>query len=244
MRLETALKPVGMTPSPFRSLRSIRLFTSVPPDSLAQIETRCDWRTYEAEETIVSHLDPSQDVYFLVDGRARISIYAPNGRQILFRDTGSGAWFGEFSALDGKPRSATVEALKTCLVAKMSNKVFLDTLEREPGVALALLRHVVGLARELTGRVFEFSALAVNNRIQAELLRLASVAGSQDGGALINPAPTHADIASRISTHREAVTRELNRLAKLGLIKQTRHCLEICDVERLKRLVDDATGEA
>jgi CRP-like cAMP-binding protein len=226
-----------MNHPPGRSLRSISLFNCVAPEALARIEACCTWRNYEPPEAIVSHLDPSRDVYFLVAGAARVSLYAPNGRQVVFRDTGPGAFFGEFSALDGKPRSAYVEAIKTCLVAKMSDTAFLDIVAREPGVALALLRHITGIARELLGRVFEFSALAVNNRIHAELLRLAG------DTATIDPAPTHSDIASRISTHREAVTRELNRLAKSGLIRQDRHALVIRDIERLKRLVHDATDE-
>jgi CRP-like cAMP-binding protein len=240
----TRFKGDGMTLPCHRSLRSVRLFASLAPETLAQIEGRCDWRTYEAGEMIFSYGDESRDVYFLADGMVRISVYAPNGRQVQFRDTGPGDWFGEFSALDGHPRSATVEVLKTSLVAKMTDKVFLQTLEQQPGVGLRLARHLVRLARGLTDRVYEFSALAVNNRIQAEILRLAGEAGLANGTARIAPAPTHADIASRVSTHREAVTREINRLNKLGILKPSRNCLEIRDIERLKKLVDDATGEA
>lgn len=225
-----------------RSLRSIELFASLKPEAMARLEALCTWRTYQPQEAVVAHLDPSRDVYCLVDGMARISLYAPNGRQIVFRDAGPGTLFGEFSAIDGKPRSAYVEALKPCLVAKMSDKVFLDVFASEPGMALALLRHVIGMARELSGRIFEFSALAVNNRIHAELLRLA-VAPEGAKTAAIAPAPTHSEIAARISTHREAVTRELNRLSKLGLVRQDRHEVKICDLERLRRLVHDATDE-
>jgi CRP/FNR family cyclic AMP-dependent transcriptional regulator len=232
-----------MTPQAARTLRSIELFATVPSPALARIEAVCAWRTYQPAEAIVTHLDPSRDVYCLVAGSARVSLYAPNGKQVVFRDAGPGALFGEFSAIDGKPRSAYVEALKPCLVAKMSDKVFLDIIAREPGVALALLRHVIGIARELSGRIFEFSALAVNNRIHAELLRLAGDAHNGGKTATITPAPTHVDIASRISTHREAVTRELNRLAKLGVVKQNRNTLLICDVERLRRIVHDASDE-
>jgi DNA-binding IclR family transcriptional regulator len=57
--------------------------------------------------------------------------------------------------------------------------------------------------------------------------------------ARIAPAPTHAEIASRTSTHREAVTRELNRLAKMGVLDQLNRELWIKDVDRLAALVDD-----
>ena len=59
----------------------------------------------------------------------------------------------------------------------------------------------------------------------------------EDKTANIVPAPTHAEIASRTSTHREAVTRELNRLAKLGIIEQRNRMLFVKDVSRLRALV-------
>ena len=57
------------------------------------------------------------------------------------------------------------------------------------------------------------------------------------------PAPTHVEIASRVSTHREAVTRELNRLAKIGIIERRGGTLLIKDLDHLGQMVQDATGE-
>ena len=79
-------------------------------------------------------------------------------------------------------------------------------------MTLAVLTQLVKRTRTVTRRVYEFSTLHVDNRIQAEVLRLATLAGREGKGARIVPAPTHVEIASRVSTHREAVTRELNRL--------------------------------
>jgi len=45
------------------------------------------------------------------------------------------------------------------------------------------------------------------------------------------------EIASRISTHREAVSRELSRLTKVGLIERTTSGLRICDIDRLTDMV-------
>jgi predicted transcriptional regulator len=59
----------------------------------------------------------------------------------------------------------------------------------------------------------------------------------------IVPAPTHAEIANRVGTHREAVTRELNRLLQIGIIERRRDSLLVKDVDRLAQMVHDATGE-
>ncbi|MGI9402896.1 MAG: helix-turn-helix domain-containing protein [Hyphomicrobium sp.] len=97
--------------------------------------------------------------------------------------------------------------------------------------------------RTLTTRVYEFSTLAVNNRIQAEVLRLAHLVPREGKSARIVPAPTHAEIANRISTHREAVTRELNRLSRVGIIEKRGGELLVKDIDRLTTMVHEATGE-
>lgn len=110
-------------------------------------------------------------------------------------------------------------------------------------MAQALLPQLVTKIRALTTRVYEFSTLAVKNRIQAELLRLANLACTEGKSARIVPAPTHVEIASRVSTHREAVTRELNRLCKIGITERQGSALLVKDIERLAEMVHEATGE-
>ena len=59
----------------------------------------------------------------------------------------------------------------------------------------------------------------------------------------LDPAPTHAEIASRVSTHREAVTRELNRLSKVGLITREGAALIVHDLDSLAAMLHQMTGE-
>ena len=138
------------------------------------------------------------------------------------------------------------------LVAKIWEFAEIDTLQHLPLADLVNLYEwsyplkdwrAAGKVRELTARVYEFSVLAVNNRIQAEILRLARRAACEGGRARIEVPPTHVEIASRTSTHREAVTRELNRLARLGLIKREGKALIVEDILRLEMMVHRATGE-
>ena len=164
-----------------------------------------------------------------------------SGFRIVVR--GAGEVFGEYPAIDGGPRSASVEARTRCAVASMPAGAFQELLATEPKVAQALLPQLVTKIRALTTRVYEFSTLAVKNRIQAELLRLANLASREGKSARIIPAPTHVEIASRVSTHREAVTRELNRLCRIGIAERQGSALLVKDIERLAEMVHEATGE-
>jgi CRP-like cAMP-binding protein len=95
----------------------------------------------------------------------------------------------------------------------------------------------------MSERIYEFSALAVRYRIYAELLRMAGPPQAGGSAAVIRPFPTHAELASRLSTHREAVSRELSYLVRRGVIERRGDSLIVLDLARLSRMVDDARGK-
>ena len=90
-----------------------------------------------------------------------------------------------------------------------------------------------------TERVFEVSALAVRERVRRELLRLAADGTRTGRSVVISPAPTHYDLAARIGSHREAVTRELNRLAEEKVVEIGRREIRIVDLALLQHAEDD-----
>jgi CRP/FNR family transcriptional regulator, cyclic AMP receptor protein len=227
----------------YYSLKGVAIFAGLSSDALERIQRRCCWRRYEPGEPIVDYLDASDDVFFITAGEAHVTIYSHAGKVVSFGDLGSGEVFGEYAAIDRGSRSARVEARTSCLVASMPAAAFRALLETQPRVTLAVLTQLVRKTRTVTRRVYEFSTLHVNNRIQAEVLRLATLAPREGKSARIVPAPTHVEIASRVSTHREAVTRELNRLSRIGLITRGGDALLVRDVDRLAQMVQDATGE-
>jgi CRP/FNR family cyclic AMP-dependent transcriptional regulator len=225
------------------SLAGITILLGLSPDALKRVQERCAWKRYGPGESIVDYLDQTDDVFFIISGEVRVTIYSLAGKAVSLRELGAGEVFGEYPAIDRGPRSASVEAHTRCLVATLPGAAFRELIESQPVVALAMLPQLVTKIRALTTRVYEFSTLAVSNRIQAELLRLTTL-GAKDGKvASIAPAPTHTEIASRVSTHREAVTRELTRLSRIGLIERQGNALLVKDVHRLADLVHQATGE-
>jgi CRP/FNR family cyclic AMP-dependent transcriptional regulator len=229
-----------MDPKQTHLLRNISFFEGLNDQALNALGKSCRFKTFPRGEMIIGQLDESFDVLFLSRGLARVNIYSPAGKRVSFREMPEGAIFGEMSALDGRPRSASVEAVADSSVVIMPRQVFLQTLREQPTFMMAAMIHLTQLIRSLTERVFEFSTLAVRNRVQAELLRMANPRqGSSE--AILSPPPTHEEIASRISTHREAVTRELARLEELGLLSKEGRTLRIKDVEKLRRLIEHGT---
>lgn len=183
-------------------------------------------------------------MYLIVSGQVRVTAFSAAGRQVTFGDMHAGEWFGDFAAIDGLSRSADVLAVEETLVASMKPAVYRRLLQEHPAVCDRMLRRLVSSIRELTERVFDFSTLGVQNRVHAELLRLARQAGVKGNTARIDPAPKHTDIAGQISTYREQVTRELSAMAKQGLLQRSGSALVIPDVARLERIVSEVRRSA
>ena len=221
------------------ALSAVELFNDLPLHDRKLIADKCRGLKFDTDNIIMSHNDIDNDVYFILSGKVRIIIYSVSGKEIVFRDQSAGEMFGEIAALDNKPRSAHVIALSETNTAAMSAENFLWVLELYPSIMTRTLAQLAKLVRLLSERVIEFSSLGVRNRIHAELLRLAWQNMDNVNRAMISPAPKHVEIASRISTHREAITRELKQLASSGLIQKGKNELIINDVVKLENMVQD-----
>ena len=82
--------------------------------------------------------------------------------------------------------------------------------------------------------------MVVRDRLIGELLRMAEGFPNVNGRVEISPAPTHFELASRIATHREAVSREMSSLAKKsGVLGKEHKTLVINNVDDLRALRDD-----
>jgi len=203
---------------------------------LAALAERWTARSYRHNELVIAHGDSGRDVYFLLEGRARVTLFSEDGREIAYRDIEPGEIFGELAGIDGKARSASVVALGAARAARLPGAAFRDIVKDNPTFAWTLLEHLSVQLRRMTERVFEFSTLVVRKRLILELIRRAQETGPVDGQLCISPVPTHFELAATISTHREAVSREMSTLAKKGLIERHGGRLVLCDLAALEML--------
>jgi CRP/FNR family cyclic AMP-dependent transcriptional regulator len=225
----------GAVPSAMQALPS-RLRDSLW-DNATVIRTK-------AGRTLVSQGTTTTSVYFVLVGRLQVMLFSAGGREIILRDLPEGEMFGELAAIDGQPRSATIVALSDCTLASANAAAFRSAVSEDPESALWLARRLSLQIRDLTERLFERSALRVSSRLHCELLRRCVAAGAEETRVLIEPSPTHAELASCIGTHREAVTREISYLVERGIVRQERRRIIVEDTRALARLVQTVVGEA
>ena len=189
---------------------------------------------------VLMHLEETNtDVFFLLTGSVRVALFTQAGREVSVLTLRKGDCFGEFSAIDGAPRSASIEALEPCLTARLSAEDFRDVLRQTPDLSLKLLELLVGKLRGLTAKVSDFNALNADQRIRAELLRLARDAADGRDAFVIARPPTQAEIAARVFSNRETVAREMGRLKAAGLIGREGRGLSVPSLEALENALQD-----
>jgi CRP-like cAMP-binding protein len=218
------------------------VLSALPRELVTALRPHAIMLRAKAGRTLVAPDSRSLDVYWVALGRVQVALISAAGQEVILRDLRAGDMFGEMAPIDGQPRSATIIALDDCVLISVPGAVFRQSVFAIPAAAEWLARLLVARIRDLTTKVFELNALRVPSRLHCELLRLCGAHAAEDEVVVIDPSPTHADLASRIGTHREAVTRELRFLADHGIIHQDRRRLTVVDLPGLARLVRLAAG--
>jgi len=225
------------------SLAGIRLFDGLSESALEDLSKRCRWHKYQPNEQVIDRYSDSRDLYLIVEGRVRVVNYSVTGREVTFDEREEGEYFGELAALDGEPRSANVIALNELNVACLSQEAFNRLLLEHPQVTLKILNGLAKIVRASNKRIMDLSTVGANNRVHAEILRLALPGVRTDNTAIVSPFPIHGDIASRVSTTRETVNRVFSDLSRRGIVKRSKSNLVVLDLIRLRKMIEDVVGE-
>lgn len=208
--------------------------SALPDDLQVAYRARAGTLAVAKGEEVLAKGAEAADVFLVTSGKVQVRLPGSHGRDVILRDLGPGEVFGEMAAIDGLPRSATVSAVEDSGLATMSGEGFIAFLREVPGAGLWMTRLLAARIRNLNDTVFELATLPVAARVQAELLRQASRYEAKGDTVRIASMPTHAELAQRIGSHREAVSRELSQLTREGLVRQTGRALDILSLEGLQ----------
>ncbi|MEM0978002.1 MAG: Crp/Fnr family transcriptional regulator [Pseudomonadota bacterium] len=191
-------------------------------------------RHYKSGQFLISAESASKDVFFVLRGAAKATIYTPTGREVSFVDLTIGNIFGEFSAIDNAPRSASVVAMGECFAARLSPEEFRLILMTNPDISFQLMVLMVANLRSLSKRVVDFNAKSADHRLREALIDLADRHARGTDAATIERPPTQTELASYIFASREGVAREMGRLRKQGLLDRERRSLVVPSIQALR----------
>jgi CRP-like cAMP-binding protein len=192
-------------------------------------------RPFRRGAFIMTEGEASDHVVVLLVGRAKVSSYTADGKEVVLAVRGPGELIGELSALDEGARSATVSALEPIEALIIPSERFVAFLEDHVRLAILMLQTTIRRLRDSDRKRVEFGAYDTPGRVARRLLELVDRYGEGDGSAMrIDLSLTQDELAGWTGSSREAVSKALREFRDRGWIETGRRSIKVLDVAALR----------
>lgn len=212
----------------------IQIFSGLGPEEMGRVAAHARSLRKARGEFIYMPGDRAESVYFVKQGRLKLSVLSESGKEIAIDIIQPGEIFGEFALVDESPRSNMAQALDDMLIWVFPKREFTQLLTSEPKIALSYIRLVGDRRRRMEKKLSDITSKAVSARV-CELLHELSTGAAEIETAISDYLVplTHHDVASLIGAARQTTTTVLNDLERRGIIELGRGWVR---VKRLKEL--------
>jgi CRP/FNR family cyclic AMP-dependent transcriptional regulator len=198
--------------------------TALEEAELRALAEHATAQAFPKNSVIINEGDRSDSIFVIESGRVKVFLHGQDGKEVLLNIHGPGEYFGEM-VLDEGPRSAsvmTVERSKFLVIPKAEFRRFVSA---HPDFAMRLINRLMLRVRALTESVGSLALLDVYGRVARLLLELAV---EKDGKLVVAERLTQQDIADRVGSSREMVSRIFKDLTAGGYIEVEDRRITIC----------------
>ena len=209
-------------------LRSQPYFSPLDDEGLASVAALVLRRVYGPDEIIFLEGEPCAGLFIVHAGRVKIFRASTEGREQILLICGPQQSFNDVAVFDGGSNPASAQAIETTEVCLIERPAMLSLLHQHPRLAQSVIAVLAARARMLVGMVQDLSLRSVTGRLAKLLLEQAHQGGQ---AALL----TRQQMAGRLGTIREMVSRALRELEDQGLIRREGREIVIADQAALER---------
>lgn len=213
-------------------LSQIPLLAGLEPAELESLAARAVERRFEPEESLFWEGDECQGMFLLVEGAVKIFKTSATGREMMLDLVTAPSSVAELPLFDKGPYPASVRAVKPSVALFIDRTDFYKACRQNPDLPLKILAVVGRRLRQLVHVVESITFGSVTKRLAKLLVDLHD---EQGGGGITM---THQELASRLGTVREVVSRNLARFRVQGLVRIEGREIAIADLEGLKAEVE------
>ncbi len=177
-------------------------------------------------------------IFVLCSGKVKLSTTSKEGKVLILKQAEAGEVLGLSAAISSTNYEMTAETASPCQLNFIGRTDFMTLLQNESQVgmhaALWLSREFQGAYRDIHDLVLARSS---SGKLARLLLSCAPPGLRESDESRLGSAMTHEEMAQRIGSSRETVTRLLSDLKKKRLIRLEGATLVIRDRTRLEALV-------
>jgi CRP/FNR family cyclic AMP-dependent transcriptional regulator len=200
-------------------LRSVPIFSELTEADFSSLAKVANRRRYPKDSVVFFENEQGDFFFMILEGRIKVTILGDDGREVILSLLGSGDFFGEMALLDNEPRSATAIAVEDTELLSLHRNDFQSVLSDNRSITSGLIKVLTARLRRANHQISTLALLDVYGRVARVIVDMAREEGRRlkDGRIAFRRA-THQEIANRIGTTRETVTRMLKDLERQGMI--------------------------
>ena len=217
-------------------LRNTALFADAEPAQLTPLAGRAFLRRFAAGQVVFTEGEPSDHLYVVRSGRVRILVQSVHGEEMTLALLGPGDSMGELSMIDGRPRSASAEALSATELITLPVSDVRAALRADHALLLAVAVGLATTVRRLTDTTADLVFLDLPRRL-AKLL-VAEARRDEAGWSRVDPGMSQSGLAARLGVTRQSLNRALTGLARRGWLSADERGYVLRDPAALQRFAD------
>jgi CRP-like cAMP-binding protein len=218
------------------SAKSSNILTALPDRLSSGLFARATACHLDAGETLFNIGDDGNGCYRLDRGVLKVNTVSEHGETLTLAVVGAGSIVGELALIDGRPRSASIVAVKDCELSFI-NRAHFEECVLYPEISRYLLNVLAARLREADEALVAGSFLPVQARVARVLLDLAKHLGENaaSGRIMIGHKISQADLAAMAGVARENVNRILRHWERLKIVTQSSSFYSLNDCAALER---------
>lgn len=205
-------------------LSSVAYFQGLNPQTLQEIVRAAHLGQYDAEQMVLLEGEQAAGLYLVQSGCLKVSKIALDGREQILQFLEVGEVFNAVGVFTGQTNAATVTALEPSKVWLIRRETIKKLLIDRPDLAGRVIEDLAGRVSHLITLVEDLSLRSVEARLARLLLE-----NSVQGRIQRQRWATQVEIASRLGTVPDVVSRTLRKLAERGLIELSRQEIRVLD---------------
>jgi CRP/FNR family transcriptional regulator len=216
------------------TIAQLPLFSSLSPHEMHALAARIVERHFEPGEVLFREGDACKGLHVLAAGSVKIVRTSPGGREITIYVESAPSSVAEFPLFDGGPYPATAYAVDRVTCHVLGAADFHALCAEHPDIAPKILVAVARRVRKMVDLIESLTFGGVRQRLARMLLDFRDEAGDDTF-----PLPlTLQEIAFRLGTAREVISRNMSRFQAHGIIRMHKREIVLLDRQALVRDAD------
>ena len=214
-------------------LSQTTIFQGLPCEQLTELANLAIAQTYEKGNILFHQGDEGIGFFIVRSGRVKVFKLSTEGKEQILHIFGPGDHFAEVPAFDGECFPASAAAIEKSEVLFFPRRAFLELLERQPTLAINMLKSFARHLRLFSHLVDNLVLRDVPARLAAYLLSLSE---QFDNAQTVELEISKRQLAAQLGTIPETLSRVFLKLSREGLIEVDRVKVKLLDLPHLKQL--------